>query len=138
MTLPATDTFTAASDAALQTYSANWTINSGAFAVVAATDKCRPNSTADECGAHWNADTFAADQYAQVTLPATGTFNDAERGPAVRCAASGATYYGLYYSTGNLGSLWRVKVVSGTWTELASVTNVDFLQRGTLRLVVRC
>lgn len=118
MALPATDAFTAASDAALQTYSANWTISAGAFQVLAASDVVCPFGWGVESGAFWNADTFAANQYAQGAL--TGIINaSASIGVAVR-AASGGNYYGLYYSASGGGSLWLFKVVSGAWSELGA------------------
>ena len=134
MALPATETFTAASDAALQTYSANWTINAGAFNVNAAGDFCYPNANGSEGAAHWNADTFSADQYAQAAI--NNAENDAQVGVAVRCAASGATYYALYWGP-NYGAAhaWLFKQVSGTWTQLAE-TDMTLAAGDVLRLEI--
>lgn len=134
MTLPASDAFTAAADAALTTYSANWTLNAGALAVNAAGDYCYPNSLGAESAAHWNADTFGADQYAECAI--TNTNNDCQVGPAVRCAASGATYYGLYWGP-NYGTptVWLFKQVGGAWTELGSA-GLSMSAGDTLRLEI--
>jgi hypothetical protein len=120
MALPATDAFTAASDAALQTYSSNWTINMGGFNVSAASDYVQ-SDTGDYSAAHWNADTFSADQYAQVKVSLRATSSDWV-GPAVRAAASGGTFYGVFAST-NYGDpqVFLSKLVSGSVTDLASV-----------------
>jgi hypothetical protein len=119
MALPATDSFTAASDAPLQTYSANWTILSGAFTVSAAADAVYPSSANNECGAIRNDETFAADQYAQATLGNVAGFDDAAVGVAVRGSAGG-NYYGAYYSSGG-NMLYLFKMVGGAWTELAAI-----------------
>lgn len=114
MTLPATDTFTTGADAALTTYSANWSAVNNAFQVLAASDDVRPNAFA-ECAARWNADTFNNDQYAQIVI---STVADADYiGPAVRCASGAATYYGYY---GNNTNSYLFKVVAGTYTQIGS------------------
>jgi hypothetical protein len=113
MALPATDSFTAASDAPLQTYSANWTILSGAFTVSAAADAVYPSSANNECGAIRNDETFAADQYAQATLGNVAGFDDAAVGVAVRGSAGG-NYYGAYYSSGgNMLYLFKMSAARG-------------------------
>lgn len=112
MALPATDTFTAANGTALTTYSANWTLNSGDFAIN--TNAVYPNSSGNECGAHWNADSFNADQYASGTISNAG---GNPVGPAVRCHTSSASYYGLY---GDLSALYMFKYISPTWTQKGS------------------
>ena len=120
MALPAQDSFTTATTQTLTSYSANWTINQGTFSVDATDDRVYCTYSADEAAAHWNADTFGNDQYAQVVL--RGGANGTEIGPAVRCAASGATYYGVYADI-NSGHGWLFKNVSGTWTPLVEVLN---------------
>lgn len=116
MALPATDTFTGANGTALQTYSANWTINAGAFQIN--TNACAPDSVGNECGAGWNADTFDNDQYSQCTLSAKSGSNAHAAGPGVRHANSGATYYG-YYADGTT-TAYAFKNVGGTWTQLGA------------------
>ena len=115
--LPATDTFTlgGAVDQALTVYSANWTANNGALLVSAGTDDVSSNTTSTETAAHWNADTFADDQYAQGTITAAGA--SSLIGVAVRCAASANTYYGFY---GYNGASYLFSVKAGVWAQLGS------------------
>ena len=87
MGLPATDAFTGTNGTALQTYSANWTINAGAFDIQS--NNVHPNAASVHGMAHWNADTFLDNQYAQMTVTAVGTYI----GVAVRCAVSAQTGY---------------------------------------------
>lgn len=110
--LPATDAFTGTNGTALQTYSTNWTINAGGFQINTNSVACSQNN---EGGAHWNADSFNNDQYAQATVSAIGS--GFFIGLGVRESASGATYYGIYYDNG-VGQLF--KNVAGTWTQLGS------------------
>jgi hypothetical protein len=112
--LPATDAFTGTNGTALTTYSSNWTNNAGVFAIQS--NSVHANSAGTECGAHWNADTFNNNQYGQCVYVAEDTDTYAI-GPAVRCAASGATYYGFYSST---TASYLFKMVSGTWAQLGS------------------
>src|SRR5512139_2841229 len=109
MALPASDAFTGTDGTALQTYSANWSVNAGALAIN--TNAVYSNS-ADESGAGWNADTFDNDQYAQGTVVATSS---AHVGVAVRVHTDGATdtYYGLY---GSFGDCQLFKQVGGSWS----------------------
>jgi len=87
MALPATDVFTAANGTALQTYSASWTINNGAFDIQS--NQAHPNHAVNNSLAHWNADTFSDNQYAQITVTGAGL----TVGVGVRMAASAATGY---------------------------------------------
>ena len=133
MALPASDSFTAAADAALQTYSANWTIGNGGFNVNAAGDYAYTNATNDNA-AYWNADTFGSDQYAEAKLVGNVTYYS-QIGVAVRCAAGG-NHYGLYFQSGGQ-HIWLYKLVSGTWTELAHAQGVGAWHNGdTIRLEV--
>ena len=113
MALPATDNFTAANGTALTTYSANWTLNNGNFAIN--TNAVYPNSGSTENGAHWNADTFNNDQYSQGDLISEALGRAI--GVAVRCHASAATFYGWYNDTA--GS-YLFKMVAGVWTQLGA------------------
>lgn len=117
MALPASDTFTGTNGTALQTYSANWAINSGGLVIN--TNAYAPASSGNECGARWTADAFNADQYSQATLTAKeGTSNFAV-GVGCRHAAAGTgTYYG-YYADG-ASSSFVFKMVAGTWTQLGA------------------
>ena len=118
MALPATDDFQGTDGDALTTYSSNWTLNTGDFKIQESggAGRVTPDEPANEAGAHWNADSFNNDQYAELTLIASvgpAVFI----GPAVRCAASGGTYYGFYVST---AEKYLFKMVSGSFTTLAS------------------
>jgi len=113
MALPATDTFTAADGTALTTYSASWTNNVGAWAIN--TNAAYSNTLNLETGVHWNADVFDNGQYAQAVAVAVAASN--WRGPAVRCHASDATYYGYY---GDTTTKFMFKSVAGTWTQIGS------------------
>lgn len=115
MALPATDSFTTGSDNPLPTYSANWTANNGTITVRASTDDVYSNSTSAETCAHWNADSFSADQYAQGTINAIS--DGSYIGPAVRAAASGETYYGYYAADGDS---YMFADVAGSWGQLGS------------------
>lgn len=67
--------------------------------------------------AYWSADNFAADQYAQASLPAS---SGTAYGPGIAVRLSGATGYVLWYgnSPGTV-SLWRMDS-SSSWTQLAT------------------
>ncbi len=117
--LPATDAFTAANGTALTTYSTNWALNSGNFAIN--TNAVHPNQTTAECGARWTADVFGNDQYSQGRL-ANLTTTGQTVGVAVRMATSGAaSYYGYYADGSGSGKTFLFKMVSGTWTQLGSL-----------------
>jgi hypothetical protein len=121
MALPATDNFTTGSDQALATYSASWTQNNGAANVLDATDDVVSFDNSDWL-AHWNADSFDDDQYAQLVLSAVG--EDTWIGPSARVAASATTGY-LIDCRSKVGatSKYLSKLVAGSWTTLASSTN---------------
>lgn len=113
MALPATDAFTAADGTSLPTYSANWSVNAGSFAI---NTNAVYSTTANECGAGWNADTFDANQYAQGVITARAA---PLIGVAVRVHTDGTTdtYYGYY---GSNGTSQLFKQVAATWTQLGS------------------
>jgi hypothetical protein len=113
--LPATDSFTTGSDQALTTYSSSWTINQGNFIVLAASDDCASDDAGDT-SAHWNADSFNADQYAEATISAIGAARYI--GVSVRNAASAATFYSWVGDSGDASYL--SKYVAGSYTDLGS------------------
>ena len=117
MALPATDTFTGADGTSLPTYSANWSVNTGAFVIN--TNGVCTNSADAECGAGWNADTFDNDQYALGTLVDTASQYHLF-GVAVRVHTDGTTdtYYGFYTNVTGGNQLFRQ--VAGTWSQLGS------------------
>lgn len=111
MALPATENFTDSNGVKLTTHSASWTLNSGDFAIQS-NGLVNDSGSGAECGAHWNADAFNDDQYAQVVVAASSA---SYMGPAVRCAASAGTYYGVYQN-GSDGYFF--KMVAGSWTQI--------------------
>ncbi len=114
MALPAQDAFTAANGTNLTTYSANWTVNSGSFAIN--TNALIGGTSILDNLAHWNADVFANDQYAQVVAAAVSSGNYG--GPAVRLAASAAT--GYFFQSDSADGLYLYKIVAGSETQLGS------------------
>ena len=117
--LPATDAFTGTDGTALTTYSSNWSLNSGNFAIQ--TNSVHPNQSGTECGARWAADTFNNNQYSQGRL-ANLTTTGQTVGVAVRLSASGAaSYYGFYADGSGGGKTFFFKMVSGIWTQLGSL-----------------
>lgn len=111
MALPATDAFTNSNGTSLVSHSASWTQNTGAAYIQS--NALASNTSGNEMGAHWNADTFDADQYSQGTLVATSS--NVFIGPAVRVAASASTYYGYYLDN---NETYMFKMVSGSWTQI--------------------
>jgi hypothetical protein len=112
MSLPITDSFTGSNDTLLESYSANWVSNAGDMAIY--DNSVCPYESAAEEAYHRSDETFDADQYAQGTILETSDPSFAV-GVAVRCAASGANYYGMYTAS-NFTYLFVVS--GGTWTQL--------------------
>lgn len=102
MPLPATDAFTGSNGDPL---SADWTTNQGSFDIQ--TNAASPDTAAVWNFAHWDTDTFAADQQAKVTLTQVdGTGNAG--GVAVRCNTGGSAN-GYGFTSDSAGSdLWKV------------------------------
>lgn len=118
MSLPATDTFTVASDTDLASYS-NWVVNNGTFTVKAADYVIVASSS--ENRAHWSSDSFNDDQYSKGVIVGTGS---SWIGVSVRVAASAVTDYSWYVADADTNYL--SKQVAGTYTEIASDgTGVD-------------
>ncbi len=120
MALPATDSFTGTEGDTLTVYSSNWTNNNGTFSITSS-EEAHPSSEGDECGTHWNADTFANDQYAQITVSDQST-DTTLMGCGVRHHASANTFYGAYADTTTINIF---KVVSGTWTQLGAAFSIS-------------
>lgn len=122
----ATDSFDRA-DAG--TLGANWTSCGGNAAYGIVSNTAASSNIEDEEAVFWNAETFADNHYSEVVF-ATGSAN-AFIGPAVRCSTgSGGNYYGFY---GDTGSRYLIRVVAGTWTQLATL-GTGFTNGDTLRL----
>lgn len=128
MTLPATDNFTAANGTDLVTYNASWTYNGGVFAINS--NAVYSNSAGIETGAHWNADAFNNDQYAQGVCAIIAALRWI--GVAVRCHASAQTYYGYY---GSNADRYLFKEVAATWTQIGSAGGA-FIAADVIRLEV--
>lgn len=118
MALPATDTFTTATDQNLDVYSSNWTDNGDAFDVQASTDTVLSTS-GDYRVAWWNADTFDNDQYSEAEVSALGS--GAYMGVAVR-ASGAAGSEDAYVTYTDSGTCYLEKIVGGTVTELSSTS----------------
>jgi hypothetical protein len=116
MALPASDNFNRANG----NLGANWTDATGTNAIQVATNALQSNGGVDAL-IYWNADTFANDQVADLTVTAVG---DSYLGPAVRCAVNNG--YGFY--AGQFGR-YLFKIVAGVTTTISSdatsVTNGD-------------
>jgi len=127
-TLPATDSFTGTNGSAL---SANWTANHGTFNIQN-NSACSASGGSTEL-AHWNADVFGNDQYAQGNISLSGTSGD-KVGLAVRVAASAETGY-VFQCQGPQGSAngcTLFRGVAGSYTQLGSTwtspTSGDLMQ----------
>ena len=114
--LPATDVFTTGADAALATYSANWSMNTGAIQVLAASDDFRGNSAGAIGNGFHNVETYDNDQYSQVTISAIS--DAAFIGAASRCGAAGVDSFYFWQEADT--SDYLGKHVTGTETQLGS------------------
>lgn len=125
MALPATDNFTDTNGVQLTTHNASWTLNKGNFDIQSNALASDQNG---ETGAHWNADSFDDDQYAQADGIAKIAVNAI--GLAVRCSLTGGvgTYYGFYADGYDVtGHTYLFKMVSGSWTQLGVRSNDDIV-----------
>jgi len=113
MALPATDSFTDSNGTQLTAHSSDWTLNSGDFDIQS--NACAPDA-GGELGAHWNADVFDDDQYAEGEIKAVAA--NRAIGVACRCATNASeNYYGWYSTSSNS---YVFKVVADSWTSLGS------------------
>jgi hypothetical protein len=115
------------------TLGANWSSATGTAGYTIVSNEAAPSaSPSAEEAIFWNAESFAADQYSEVTF-VTGS-NSAYIGPAVRCSStSGGNYYGFY---GDPNDRYLVRVVAGAWSQLATL-GTGFTNGQLLRLVVQ-
>ncbi len=121
MALPATDTFTGTDGTNLTTYSSSWTYNDASQSMTATiqSNSLQPGNGGSMTNlAHWNADTFSNDQYAEavVSSVANGTW----AGVSVR-AATGSTTTAYNVNT-DFSSASLSKIVAGTETNIASAS----------------
>ncbi len=97
--LPVTDTFTGADGTPLSSYNANWVVPTGVFRIQS--NAVQPQNSFAISVAGWTGDTFANNQYSEVTVGpaiASGTYV----GPAVRVNTSNGDSYVLLADGGNL------------------------------------
>ena len=102
MALPATEDFNGSNYVQLTTHNASWTLNNGDFDLYSNALACDAASTWNM--AHWNADSFNNNQYAEATLVTLS--NGIWIGLAVRCHATQHTGYAFVLED-NQASLWR-------------------------------
>lgn len=134
--LVAEDSFMTSSDQSLTTYSSSWTYNSGAnFTVLDASDDVKCNVASDVC-AHWNESAFKNNQYSQIAISyITPSAAPGFIGPAVRCASSENTCYGMQVSNHSDGTDGHFfKLVNNTWTSLADSVERGFLVTSIVRI----
>ncbi len=112
MALPATDAFTDTDDTALTAHGTSWTANAGALRIFE--NRLEGNSASANCAAHWNADVFANDQYAFITIT---ELNGPLLGVCLRAHASAETYYRLM---ANENDVEIAKFITGTETLLGA------------------
>ncbi len=125
----ATDNFTRA-DAL--TLGANWTEQVSGFGIKS--NQAYALNSATYQFAFWNAASFNADQYAELTFAAI----DNQQGPTVRAAGTGATTscYWLLCRPSAQGSSWIYKNVNGTLTGLTDLGAVAWAATDVARLEV--
>lgn len=127
-----TDNFTTGADAALATYSANWTVEFGAITVLAATDDFRGNNFEDDGLGRWNAVSFAAAQYSQITVSAASG-NAHWIGAATRIG-NGTGGDGYAYNGSGSGGRALSRLDNGVATDLAFNASNHFATSDTVRL----
>ncbi len=130
MSLPASDVFTGADGTALTTYSANWTLNYGNFAIYSNGLRANGGDANTDACAHWNADAFNNDQYSQVNLVALGA---SFIGVSCRAAASAATFYGFVVAQ-TADTTYLSKYVAGTGTSLGTGSGAGLVANDLLRI----
>jgi len=113
MALPATDSFTNDNGTALESHG-DWTINEGSFEIQS--NACQATDSTYAL-AHWDADTFADDQYAEATIDTLSSYY--RIGVGARAHASAST--GYMYVGGENGAGKRLyKLVAGAPSTVAS------------------
>ncbi len=128
MALPKTDAFTGTNGTQLETYDANWDVNTGSLDIQ--TNAVAPDNSSADSVYYWSGDTPNADQYVQGTVAAIA--GGLWIGPATRVSSSALTCY-LYASESGFKTLG--KFVGGSYTDISfygsggwSATNVVRLE----------
>ena len=126
MALPVSDNFNRAS------LGSNWTVMRGVVSMPGSV-AAMADSLANHSTAWWNADTFSADQFAEIVISNVGF--DGYMGVAVRCDTGGAiTLYG-YHGSQFEQSLF--KFVAGTYTLLGNDGVNVFANGDVIRLEIQ-
>jgi hypothetical protein len=124
-----TDAFTRP---AWATLGANWTNQTAVILTGSANQAVANSATTRQC-AFWDAHSFTADHYSQVTIvgaPTATRINYA----VVRAQGAGAGVYDHYHVTAEGTSSIIGKVINETRTELQTITNVPWASGDTIRL----
>jgi hypothetical protein len=117
MALPATDSFTSATNQDLESYSSNWTVTMGSCAVDGTVDKGQGSTGGSENLAAWNADTFDNDQYAEGVVSSLTSGQNI--GSSVRNSLTQATNYHFYVGSNDS---YLGKMTNGSWDQLGAGT----------------
>lgn len=132
----ASDSFTAASDQALTTYSAAWSYVTGSFTVIGAADDVRSDQSSTLCIARRNDVTPNADQYSQFVFTTGSISSNVNRGVAVRCASGAVTCYRVdVIGGGGSGNNYLQRIVAGDDQNLA-IFNTSWAAGDVCRLKV--
>jgi len=136
MALPATDSFTGSNDDQLTTYSGNWTLNSGDFDIQSNSLAPDASTASGIHGAHWNADAFSDNQYAEANVEQVAGSLNINLGVGVRFHASSDNFYSFHaaYRDPSTDRTYLYRVVAGTYTQLGSTAEYNFADNDVLRI----
>jgi hypothetical protein len=111
---------------------ANWTDMTGGGLAIASQAVVGTSSTGNS-GDIRNLETYANNQYSQVTVTSTQLSGTQYIGPVVRAQNGGQNLYaGLYEWNQNSPQLMLFKRINGTWTQLGASYSSGALSAGTL------
>lgn len=127
--LPATDNFNRANEIPI---TGNWTNELNTANLVANAVTCA--AVGDFCGVRWNADSFPADQYAQVLMTNIAGGSN-YMGPTARMATGAATFYLCMSPADAGGTTYLTRFVAGSSTDLATGSGAP--DGSTFRITVR-
>lgn len=134
MALPATEAFTDSDGVQLTTHSASWTLNSGDFDIL--NNRLRVDDAGNEVyiAAHWNADSFNDNQYAEMTSKLQTNNQWHYLGVSVRCAAAANTFYSVVWADDDANRKILSKVVAGSRTAILNAFGSAWSADAVLRL----
>lgn len=135
MPAAATDSFVAANGTALTTYDADWSLNSGNFAIQGNAAVANGALATTECGAHRTDVVATDDQGSRGTIKSiSGGGTNQREGVGVRMALdNSANYYGVYYDD-DLNEAYFFKNIAGTITQLGATISVVLVATNKIRL----